>query len=369
MSPTPIAENPFTPTFGEVPAHMAGRTLLVNDLRRAFSSSKRHPNLTTIVTGARGTGKTALLSLAADEAEQRGWIAAKTVAIPGMLDDILITARRRASHLVSPEGGARISGIELGQLVGVDWEREKGLTNWRNEMTDLLDCLDETGAGLLIVVDEVQPKLSEMVELAAVYQLFVMEGRKVALLMAGLPHNMLALEADKTVSFLRRAQRCQLGRVADGDVSQAMGRTIQEAGRTIEPGALEKAVRAADGFPFMMQLVGFRLWDQSPEAPEISQGDVEAGIALANEEFLDRIVRTTYEGLSNGDRAFLEAMTADDGPSSMRDIAKRLGKTPSYATQYKRRLLGQGVIEEGADGRVRFQLPLMSDFALARRKG
>lgn len=90
-----------------------------------------------------------------------------------------------------------------------------------------------------------------MIELAAVYQLLIMDNRRVALLMAGLPHNMLALETDKTVSFLRRAQKCHLGRTA-----------------------------------------------------------------------------------------------------------QRLGKTHSYATQYKNRLLGQGVIEEAPEG-IRFQLPLM----------
>ena len=63
MNASAIGENPFTPTFGEVPAHMAGRSVVLNDLKRALSSSKRHPNLTTIITGARGTGKTALLSL------------------------------------------------------------------------------------------------------------------------------------------------------------------------------------------------------------------------------------------------------------------------------------------------------------------
>lgn len=33
MSTPTIEENPFTPTFGEVPAHMAGRTIVLNDLK------------------------------------------------------------------------------------------------------------------------------------------------------------------------------------------------------------------------------------------------------------------------------------------------------------------------------------------------
>ena len=55
-------ENPFTPSFGEVPAHLAGRQQIIRDLDRAFLSQRRRPELTSIFSGARGTGKTALMS-------------------------------------------------------------------------------------------------------------------------------------------------------------------------------------------------------------------------------------------------------------------------------------------------------------------
>ena len=53
---------------------------------------------------------------------------------------------------------------------------------------------------MLFTVDEVDPTLDEMVQLAAFYQHFVREGRKVALLMAGLPHNVFAQQQDRVVS-------------------------------------------------------------------------------------------------------------------------------------------------------------------------
>ena len=40
-------ENPFTPSFGEVPAHLAGRQLIIRDLDRAFLSQRRRPELTS----------------------------------------------------------------------------------------------------------------------------------------------------------------------------------------------------------------------------------------------------------------------------------------------------------------------------------
>ena len=81
-------ENPFTPSFGEVPAHLAGRQQIIRDLDRAFLSQRRRPELTSIFSGARGTGKTALMSSLATRAESHGWIAVKTTALPGMLEEL-----------------------------------------------------------------------------------------------------------------------------------------------------------------------------------------------------------------------------------------------------------------------------------------
>ena len=358
-----LRENPFTPTFGEVPVCMAGRDELLNNLRRAFSQSTRSPYLATLITGARGSGKTALLSLASQEAQARGWISVNSVARPGLLEDILITARRAARHIVTPQPAAQVKGIGIGQVISVEWENAAETSaNWRSEMTDLLEALDETETGLLITVDEVQPTLDEMIDLVAVYQLFVQERRKVALLMAGLPHNVLQLLQDKTVSFTRRAQMVHLDRLEDHDVELALRQTVEVSGRGIDTDALSALVEATDGFPFMMQLVGFRAWDMSPYAEVISLDDARLGAELAKKELKSRIVVPTYLSLSEGDKRFLAAMATVGTPCKTAEVARALGKTTSYATQYKNRLLDQSVIREGYDGSLDFEIPTMKEF-------
>lgn len=66
--------NPFTPGFGEVLPHLAGRSDMLHSLHRAFGSGIRRPGHTLHITGARGTGETAMLSVAAEGAQSRGWI-------------------------------------------------------------------------------------------------------------------------------------------------------------------------------------------------------------------------------------------------------------------------------------------------------
>lgn len=108
--------NPFTPTFGVIPAHMAGREHIISELIRALEAGPGDPGLTTILTGARGTGKTALLSYLADEASSRGWVAVNVSALPGMLDEILQQTLRNSSHLIERKGAFKLSGIKVADL-------------------------------------------------------------------------------------------------------------------------------------------------------------------------------------------------------------------------------------------------------------
>lgn len=59
--------------------------------------------------------------------------------------------------------------------------------NWRMRMSAILEGLNASDVGLLITVDEVRADLDELIQLVSVHQHFIREGRKVALLLAGLP--------------------------------------------------------------------------------------------------------------------------------------------------------------------------------------
>ena len=156
--------NPFTPNFGQVPVVLAGRDQLIDEVSQAFDNAPGDPSLTSILIGARGTGKTALLSLLAGEAQSRGWLDVNAPCIEGMLENIVQGAARAASHLIDSEPSARPTALTLGQLVGVEWERDKPAEpTWYIRMCELLDKLKELGIGLLITVDEVRPNLPEMV--------------------------------------------------------------------------------------------------------------------------------------------------------------------------------------------------------------
>lgn len=350
--------NPFTPTFGRVPELMAGRLEIIEEMEQAFENGPGDPNLSAIYSGARGTGKTALLLYLSRVATARGWISVNVTALPGMLEDIVERTREAARGFVDVEAPARLRGLSLGQLLGVEWDNaEASQGNWRTRMTRMLEALNSQDIGVLITVDEVRPDLDEMIQLATVYQHFVGEERKVALLLAGLPGKVSTLVRSESVSFLRRASRHRLEGLSPADAAEGIRLTIEEGGRLIGPDALALAAAESQGFPYLMQLVGYHSWAQHPDDEEVSLSDVQTGVSLAHASFSERVLDATYYDLSPKDLLFLRAMLEDGEESRLADIARRLGAASNYTSTYKRRLVEQGVIGERGSSYVAFELP------------
>ena len=349
--------NPFTPAFGTVPPIMAGRDRLLAELHAALEQGVGDPNLSSILVGARDTGKTACLTRLCEDASDVGWVSASSSAIPGLLDDILQQAQRASAQLVRPKPQRQLTGLSVGPL-GASWDmgdEERG--NWRTRMSALLEGLNARDVGLLITVDEVDASLSELITMAVVYQHFVRERRKVALLMAGLPSHVHALLNDKSVSFLRRAQRHPLGTIADADVRDALKRTVASGGKTIDEEALGICVEATGGFPYMLQLVGYRSWQSALGKAEVGKDDARAGIRAAQEDFREHVLAPAYRELSAVDLRFAKAMLPDKAESRLADIARRMGVTSRYASKYRGRLVAAGIVEELSRGVLRFAIP------------
>ena len=113
----------------------------------------------------------------------------------------------------------------------------------------------------------------------------------------------------------------------------------------------------------MMQLAGYRSWERS-SGGIITKEAAASGIAAAAKEIDYRILGVTFRALSPRERDFLAAMAQDKEPVRQATIAKRMGVTGGYVSEYKRRLLEQGVIEEVSRGEVAFALPGLRDYVL-----
>jgi hypothetical protein len=341
---------------------------LIDEFAEALEDGPGSAGRATIYTGARGSGKTVMLNAVEARAREHGWVIISDTASPGFVDRIVRqhlpgllrehdpkAVRRRLTGITGPfsSGGASWNVVEA-HLVGV------GL---RNQVTLLTDLLAENGTGLLITLDEIhRNQIGELRELATTVQHAFREEREVAFVGAGLASAVSDVVNDEVLTFLRRAERHHLGSVGRDDVARAIREPVEANGRRLADDVLAEMVEGTRGYPFLIQLVGARVWRRHPPEPEISMEDARLGVSDALRRLGSLVHEPAIADASEIDRSFLLAMAKDDGPSKMADVQRRLNVDVNYASQYRLRLVAAELIEPVRRGYVDFALPYLREY-------
>ncbi len=153
-------------------------------------------------------------------------------------------------------------------IEGTCEERFPAESTLRSQVAQLTDALQTYSTGLKITVDEVpSADREELRKLGEILQLARREGRDLAFPGAGLAQAETDPLNDDVITFLRRSARYDLAEISVDEVARAMAQTIEDAGRGIDEAGLARAAEATHGYPFLMQLVGHRIWQQNPIRP------------------------------------------------------------------------------------------------------
>ena len=367
-------KNPFKATLGKTPPELVGRDEAISDFSSALEEGPGSHERVSLITGPRGIGKTVLLNAFEDQARERGWRVFSVTATPGFVTR-LRDSFFRAISVERDTNRRRLSGLALSAF-SVNWENaeshlpELTLRDVLGELLALQRELDRmTGqepAGVLITVDELHySNQAEVIELGETIQHLVREDEEIAVAMAGIPSAVKPLLADddgrNPVTFLRRANRVELGPVRDEDVEWGLQKPVEDVGRRWERMALDLAVLACGGYPFMIQLVGHWVFRRS-EGEEITVQAAELGIRKAQRALGQLVHEPALQDLSATDRTFLIVMAQDEGISKIADIASRMKVDKQDANVYRRRLIEAGMIRPVALGHIAFELPYMRDY-------
>lgn len=354
---------PFTPTFGVTPPVLAGRDLLLADFRAALRGGVGAAGRALLATGARGTGKTVLLNALEDIATGLGWTVVSVTNGPRLVEELVqvelprklaeLTGRTE-SHLTS----ASVSLLGVGAGVGrTVQDRIPVGTSVRSLLTDLCRAVP-AGTGVLLTVDEVhRAHVDQLREVGQAIQHGFREGLPLAFAAAGLGAAVSHLLQDEVATFLRRAERVDLGIVPRSEVLRALRDPIVGAGRRIGGDALDAAATASGGYPFLIQLVGDYSWHVDPADDEITLDAVRLGSERAVRKVGQLVLEPALAPLSALDRDVLAAMAVDDGPSRVRDVAHRLGRTVDLVGGYRTRLADADLVHSTGYGSMDFAMP------------
>lgn len=367
--------NPFRASLGSTTPYLAGRHHEISDFADALDDGPGAHERISLVTGLRGVGKTVLLNAFEEEAKKRAWWVISETATGGFSERIIDALLRIASEVMA-KNKRMLTGVTLPGILGVQFSSEPAQQpkrTLRSALTEFLAWQEEVDAklgqepgGLLITLDELHhQRREEVIDFGTTIQHLVREERNIAVAMAGIPQSIKPLlasdEGKDPVTFLRRANRIDLGMINDDEVRRALAEPVADAGFSWDSQALDEAVRACGGYPFMVQLIGQQCFKRR-QGDRITLGSVSDAADIAKRKLGQLVHESALSDLSEVDRTFLVAMAVDDGPSQMADLAQRLGVTAQYAGTYRRRLIEAEIIASAGYGLVDFELPYLRDY-------
>ena len=359
----------FHPTFGSRPAQIVGRDKEISDFINGLSSPIGSYERCTFFTGQRGMGKTALLQELADKASQMDYVVALVTSYELMNVDIIETIQRNGSEFI-PTAKRKIQGIDAGAFgfsFGLTFsETTQNQYSFRSKMTLLCDRLAEYGKGVLILVDEAKTSES-MRQLAITYQHLVGEGKNIAIAMAGLPQAVSGVLNDKVLTFLNRAKKVSLGCINVSEIFAYYLNAFKLLNIKCSEDLLKAAAEASDGFPYMMQLIGYYIERFSNDGTA-NKEVLERALKAARTDLEQNVFEPILRPLSDMDISFIYAMSKDEASSKISDISKRMNKSNSYVQPYRRRLIDAGIIEPLKAGEVAFAVPYLSDYLKKRNE-
>ena len=361
-----MIDNVFSPSFGNRPSQLVGRDAVVQQLTDGILARPGSKARATLLIGQRGMGKTVLLWELADRAREMGFVVATpTVASDGMLERVIEKLQDDGERFVSDRKNHLVGGSVgiLGFTAGLQFTRDEQASKTPEyRLTRLCRSLTGQGVPVLILIDEAQADTPELRRLVIVYQELVGEGLDVAMVLAGIPTALAATLNDHVLTFFNRARRMDLEPLALTDIDAYYASVFKRIGIKIEPVLRREAAEKTQGSPYLLQLIGHNLVIYGAGSSVVDQAVLEDAVSAALHDYGDDICRTTLANLSDRDVDFLRAMTRDEGPSKMIDIAARMGVASDYAQKYRKRLIKAGVITSPQRGRVVISVPYLANY-------
>jgi len=363
--------NPFNPSFGGKPQYFFGRRRELDIVSGALENPNS-PYRALFFTGNRGCGKTVLLERLSGLASEAGWLSVdvhSAHASESIVRKLVGASSKTTERVAEPAIGFAGASVKAGSL------RTSATTSY--DALDLSEVLLQASrslehyAGVFITVDEVQ-KIPEadMENLCAAVQMSMRKGMPVALMLAGLPGSKELVSTYKGCTFMRRVSDMRLDSLLVSETYDAFRRLMELASYVeTREAAIDELARYSQGYPYLMQLIGFHTLEEAPSAVphqvcEIDRQAVQFAEVAAYEQFRANVLEPVIADLSDEQRAYLLAMaeSLDDGRSRTSDVANIMGKEQRQLSTVRDRLIKKRVIVADGRGYVRYNLPRMRQY-------
>lgn len=337
--------NPYSITFGREPGQVIPRPLQKEEVISDFCSDDP-PVQAYIITGVRGTGKTVLMTDICQDLTDKDWIVAELNPERDLLQEL-------AANLSSETSLAQIfkkAKINLSFFgMGLEVSGEAPITDIEVALQKMLESLKRCGKRILVAIDEVTNSRTVR-EFTAAFQIFIRKNLPVFLLMTGLYENIYELQNERSLTFLYRAPKIELGPLNIG----AIAANYQKIFSLEKEDAAQMAL-ATSGYSFAFQVLGYLTWESGGKYTDV--------IDRYRQYLEDFVYEKIWSELSLNDQRVLTGMAESDSDKII-DIRGKLGMTTNQFNPYRSRLIRKGIVDGSQRGVMKFVLPMFRDFVI-----
>jgi len=382
--------NPYRPGAGRRPPLLAGREALLDafDVVQRRAESVGEGDRSWVLNGLRGVGKTVLLNELMGRVTSAGWIAAKvevgaSSSLPVALSQALVRSMRTATgrhpvpHLQRLLGVFKAFSLKVDPSgtvsLGVDVDPLGGIADsgrFADDLASLFEVLGETardlGTGVLILIDELQEASGdELVAINTAIHELGQADRPLPLVFVGAGLPSLPAQLAEATSYAERLYDYRpVGLLSEAASNEALVIPTNHLGVEWEADALSSALDTAHGYPYFLQAIGKRVWDNARRSP-IDLDDVEVGLREARSEVDDGLYRSRWERATPAQRDVMRALAelGGDDAASISDIAGSLGKSrTSDISVARNELIKKGLAYSPERGFLASTVPGMHEF-------
>lgn len=333
-------ENPFTLTFGKEPHTAITRYEDLNSIIDAFQSENPLTQ-TFLLEGIRGSGKTVLMTMAANTLEEDDrWI---VVHLNPALDLLSGLAARLQQSLKKKTGrllerGFQVSAAGFGLGVGGGSSPEDSI----GQIEDNMETIKKKGKRVLITIDEVMSGQNMRI-FASQYQIFLRENHPLFLIMTGLYENICEIQNDPALTFLLRTPKIRVGPLSILQITRQY-RDIFD----ISEEAAKKMADITKGYAFAFQALGSAMW-QDPGAP------MERVLEKLDEMLDDFVYKKIWTGLTKKEREIVLAIDRENVRT--KEVCEKASIPATSFQKYRETLIRKGLLTGRDHGYLSLALP------------
>jgi hypothetical protein len=379
--------NPYSPGAGSPPPALVGR----NAELEAFDIAIQRLGLgrsakSLMLAGLRGVGKTVLLREFGQIAKGHGWIHQQIEATEDtrFAEAMAMLVRKALLRLSAGRRLADRSRRAFGVLKSFQlrWELPDGTDvvvgvdpvpgladsgvlddDLAGLFIEIGELAKDRGIGVLFTIDEIQYLPKEHLA-ALIVGLHRVSQEQLPFMVAGAGLPSLPALAGEAKSYAERLFTfTDVDSLPPAEAHAALSKPAEDEGIRWHPGALDKVVETAEGYPYFLQEFGKQAWDVARGPDTISEEDVAAAIPIAISELDTGFFRVRIDRTSDSERAYIGAMASlGVGPYGSGDVAAAMGKTTTQVGPLRDTLIKRGLCYSPRYGVIDFTVPMFDEF-------